>query len=151
MRRLVTLGLLVLSLGGCATTAPQMGQAIGVAGSAVAVIPNQEREAVWHDAMSVLLDYGYVPLVIDEKSGLINARKIDAGSGDPEMRWTRVIVNIAPDGLLRVQMGAIGVFPSSQEMDAEVRRRQDVILRAILMRATARNEAPPNAALLPPR
>jgi hypothetical protein len=98
-----------------------------------ASIPVDQRVAVWHRAIGVLLDEGYVPDVLNEAACYISAKmRADIVAGS--LAGTMAIVSIPPDGTLRLQVSGAGLYTSQDELTRDVATVQNRLLAEILNR-----------------
>lgn len=104
---------------------------------AVATVPAEQRVAVWQHAIAALLDQGYVPQVLNEAACFVSAKLRDDLATDTT-RGALAVVVVAPDGTVRVQASGVGFYQSQEALEADLRKRQDLILRATLATAPAR-------------
>jgi len=100
---------------------------------AVASVAPDQRVATWQRAITVLLDEGYVPQVLDATACYIFAKaRDDVAAGATYGAWAMVVV--APDGVVRVTVSGIGLYHSQDELGADVVARQERLIRLIMSR-----------------
>jgi hypothetical protein len=102
-----------------------------------AVIAPEERATVWRRAVGVLLDQGYVPQVLNEDAGFINAKRRE-DIADDAFSGTVALVYISPEGGVRVEVAGGGIFHSESQFISAVGQRQQLLLTLILGHATKR-------------
>ena len=76
---------------------------------ATAVVDPEQRAAIWQRAVTVLLDEGYIPELLNESVCFISARR-RADLVDDALAGTLVLIAISPEGNLRVEVGGSGIF-----------------------------------------
>jgi len=128
IRALLSMSLLTLALGGCYGNYLTRPGTLPVASGHVA--PDQ-RVALWQRAIGVLLDQGYVPQVLNEAACFISAKQRDDLSPGTTT-GAIAIVTVTPDGVVRVQVSGAGVYQSQSDLDADLTKRQNDLLAAIL-------------------
>lgn len=99
-----------------------------------AQIPPEERATLWHRAIGILLDQGYVPQVLNESASFIRATRREDFENDP-LAKTLVLVYISPEGAVRVEVSGVGYFASEKQFISAIGERQRVILNLILNRS----------------
>ena len=99
-----------------------------------ATISPEQRAAVWRRAVGVLLDQGYVPQVLNQDAGFINAKRREDIANDA-FSGTIALVYISPEGSVRVEVSGAGLFHSENQFLAAVGQRQQMLLNLILGRA----------------
>jgi hypothetical protein len=100
-----------------------------------AVVPPEQRAMVWRHAIGVLLDQGYVPQVLNEDAGFINAKRREDIANDA-FSGTIALVYISPEGGVRVEVAGGGIFHSESQFLSAVGQRQQLLLKLILGRST---------------
>jgi hypothetical protein len=123
-----TLLLAFLFLSGCAdvfTSRP------GTTLPAMATIPVADRDVVWERAIPVLLDEGYVPLVVNQQAGYISAKRRE-DFNDDTLVGTMATVVVTTSGVVRLEVSGVGYFHSAEEFQAAVKTRQQRLLSRIL-------------------
>jgi hypothetical protein len=98
-----------------------------------ATIAPDQRAAIWRRAVGVLLDQGYVPQVLNEDAGFINAKRRE-DIADDAFSGTIALVYISPEGSVRVEVSGAGLFHSENQFLAAVGQRQQMLLNLILGR-----------------
>jgi hypothetical protein len=98
---------------------------------AVATIPPDQRVVAWNRAVAALIDAGFVPQVFNETACYVSARRRD-DLGDDILSGAMAIVQVTPEGLVRVQISGLGTFSSQDALNAEIRRRQIDLVQRIL-------------------
>jgi hypothetical protein len=98
-----------------------------------AVVPPDQRSAVWNRAIVVLLDQGYVPQVLSEPACFISAKRRE-DIADDAFAGTIALFTISPEGRIRLQIAGTGLFHSEDQFLAAVHQRQDFIVSEILRR-----------------
>jgi hypothetical protein len=98
-----------------------------------ATVAPDQRAAVWRRAVGVLLDQGYVPQVLNEDAGFINAKRREDIANDA-FSGTIALVYISPEGSVRVEVSGSGLFHSENQFLAAVGQRQQMLLNLILGR-----------------
>jgi hypothetical protein len=88
-----------------------------------AVVASDQRLAVWQRAVTVLLDEGYVPDVLDGSAGFIKAKRRDDLEGDTLAR-TVALVSVTAQGQVRVEISGGGLFHSEQDFRRAIAERQ---------------------------
>ncbi len=81
--------------------------------------------------MIALLDQGYVPQVLNESAGYINAKRRE-DLADDALAGTMATVAISPEGAVRVEVSGVGYFHSEQAFLDAVRARQGQIMQAVM-------------------
>ncbi|HUJ57516.1 MAG TPA: hypothetical protein VLX92_03460 [Kofleriaceae bacterium] len=130
--------LLLCAVSGCAT--PYLLRPGDVAPLTASVAQDQ-RAVVWQRAIGALLDMGYIPQVLNEAACYISAKQRDDVT-DGQLAGTIAIVNVSPEGQVRVEVGGAGVYHSADELARDVKTVEHNIMQAILARS-----APPAAAV----
>jgi hypothetical protein len=97
---------------------------------ATATTAAAERTAVWQHAVVALLDQGYVPEVLNESAGYINAKRREDLVGDA-LTGTMATVVVSPNGTVRVEVSGAGLFSSEKAFLSAVATRQGWLLQAI--------------------
>jgi hypothetical protein len=92
--------------------------------------PPEQRVAVWQHAVTVLLDQGYVPQVLNEAAGFISAKRRE-DLADDALAGTIAIVSISPQGEVRVDVSGAGLFHSEQDFLKTISDRQNLLARLI--------------------
>ena len=98
---------------------------------ATAAVDPEQRAAIWQRAVTVLLDEGYIPELLNESVCFISARR-RADLVDDALAGTLVLIAISPEGNLRVEVGGSGIFPSEQELLRAVSELQSHLLDLIV-------------------
>jgi hypothetical protein len=119
---------MTLALHGCYTL---YGARPGSLAPAVAAVPPDTRTQAWQRAVSVLVEDGYVPELLNETACYVSARRREDAEYDV-LAGAMAIVTIAPDGQLRVQVSGRGLYQSQDQMSAAIARNQVHLLRRIL-------------------
>ncbi len=130
MRSLLALGL----VGAVATTSGCYSIQIARPGTlpvATAVVPPDQRLATWNRAISALVDAGFIPQVFNETACYESAKRRD-DLGDDILSGAQAIVQVTPEGLVRVQVSGLGSFSSQEALNLEITRRQLDILQRIV-------------------
>jgi len=89
---------------------------------------------MWHRAIDVLLDEGYVPQVLNEAACFISAKQrddVDVGA----LAGTAALVTISPEGRLRLEVGGAGVYNSASELKRDIAALEDKLIQEIAGRA----------------
>jgi hypothetical protein len=102
---------------------------------AIASVSREERTLAWQHAVTGLLDQGYVPQVLNESAGYIDARRREDILADA-LTGTMATVVISPEGAVRVEVSGTGLYHSEQEFLDAVTARQNQIMQAILVAHT---------------
>jgi hypothetical protein len=102
---------------------------------ATATVATEQRSVVWQRAVTVLVDQGFVPQLLNEAACFISARRRDDLNNDM-LAGTMVLVAISPEGHLRLEVGGSGVFGSEQQFLHEVSELQSHLLRLVLGQST---------------
>jgi hypothetical protein len=98
---------------------------------ATASVPPDHRLAAWNRAIGGLIDSGFVPQVFNETACYVSGRRRD-DLGDDILSGAMAIVQVTPEGTVRVQISGIGQFSSQDALNAEITRRQmDILQRTI--------------------
>ena len=98
---------------------------------ATAGVAPEQRAAIWQRAVTVLLDEGYIPALLNESTCFISAhRRVDLV--DDALAGTLVLIAISPEGRLRVEVGGSGIFSSERELLRAVSELQGHLLRLIV-------------------
>ena len=98
---------------------------------ATAGVAPEQRAAIWQRAVTVLLDEGYIPALLNESTCFISAhRRVDLV--DDALAGTLVLIAISPEGNLRVEVGGSGIFASEQELLHAVSELQSHLLNLIV-------------------
>jgi hypothetical protein len=98
-----------------------------------AVVDPGQRDAIWQRSISVLLEQGYVPQVLNEKACYINAKRREDIEND-QFAHTIALVSISPEGNLRVEVSGGGLFSSESQFLSAVGLRQRLLMDLILNR-----------------
>ena len=138
-RRAVFLGLAVSALLSACATWYHVQPGSLPAGSAT--VPPEQKEAVWKRAVTVLLDQGYVPQVLNEAACYISAKRREDIDNDA-FAGTIALFSITPEGRVRLQISGAGLFHSEQQFIAAIGQRQDQILNLILNPPPGREARP---------
>jgi hypothetical protein len=93
-------------------------------------VPPEQRMAAWNRAITALIDAGFVPQVFNETACYVSARRRD-DLDDDVLIGALAIVQVTPEGLVRVQISGRGSFRSPEDLQAEIQRRQSAIVQAI--------------------
>jgi hypothetical protein len=101
---------------------------------------SEDRRLVWQRALTVLLDAGYMPELLNEGACFIKARQRQDLVPDATNRATAV-VTIGIDGVLRVEVSGAGYYANAGDLAAELDRRQNALLHGILDPATVASKA----------
>jgi hypothetical protein len=99
---------------------------------ATAMVTPAERSTVWQRSVGILVDEGYVPQVLNSGACYVSARQREDEVPDGSLVRNMAIVTIAPDGLVRVEVSGFGYYQSLNEMNQDIGRRQQRLLRRIL-------------------
>jgi hypothetical protein len=108
-----------------------------------------QRVAVWHRAIGVLLDEGYVPQVLNEAACYISAKQRDdvvVGA----VAGTLAIVTVSPEGVLRLQVSGVGVYHSASDLAHDLDAIQHRLIQEITSRGAAPMSPPAVAPTAPP-
>ena len=89
------------------------------------------RVALWHRAIDVLLDEGYVPQVLNEAACFISAKQRDDVQVG-QLAGTTALVTISPEGRLRLEVGGVGIYHSQSELQRDVSATEDRVIREIV-------------------
>jgi hypothetical protein len=89
----------------------------------VSRIAPDQRVATWNRAITVLLDEGYVPQVLNQEAAYISAKQRDDASND-ELAGTMVIVTISPEGAVRVEIAGVGVYHDESQLAHDLQQVQ---------------------------
>jgi hypothetical protein len=108
---------------------------------ATAVVAPEQRAAIWQRAVTILLDEGYIPELLNESVCFISARR-RADLVDDALAGTLVLIAISPEGNLRVEVGGSGIFRSERDLLSAVSELQGHLLSLIVRPAVP---APPAA------
>jgi hypothetical protein len=100
----------------------------GTLPTATATVPPDRRLATWNRAIGALIDSGFVPQVFNETACYVSGRRRD-DLGDDILSGAMAIVQVTPEGTVRVQISGIGQFSSQDALNAEITRRQTDILQ----------------------
>jgi len=98
---------------------------------AVASTPADQRIATWNRAISALIDTGFVPQVFNETSCYVGAKRRDDLGADI-LSGAMAIVQVTPDGVVRVQVSGVGLYSTQEALNAEITRREADILERIV-------------------
>ncbi len=90
----------------------------------------EQRVAVWQHAVTVLLDQGYVPQVLNEAAGFISAKRRE-DLADDALAGTITLVSISPQGEVRVEVSGAGLFHSEQDFLKTISDRQNLLAHLI--------------------
>ncbi|HEX4351580.1 MAG TPA: hypothetical protein VGL61_16175 [Kofleriaceae bacterium] len=101
----------------------------------VATVAPDQRVATWNRAITVLLDEGYVPQILNQDAAYISAKRRDAATDTDELAGTNVIVTISPQGAVRVEIAGGGVYTDGSQLARD--------LQAVQTRLTAEITAAP--------
>ncbi|HEY1811212.1 MAG TPA: hypothetical protein VGG74_02590 [Kofleriaceae bacterium] len=82
----------------------------------VARVAPDQRVATWNRAITVLLDEGYVPQILNQDAAYISAKRRDAATDTDELAGTNVIVTISPQGAVRVEIAGAGVYTDGSQL-----------------------------------
>ncbi len=104
-------------------------------------IPLEQREAVWRRAVTVLIDQGYVPQVLNEAACYILAKRREDIDNDA-LAGTMALFSITPDGRVRLEISGAGLFHSAQQFITAIGQRQDKILKLIVNQSFDREAKP---------
>jgi hypothetical protein len=129
------LALVLASASGCASI--QIARP-GTLPIATANVPADQRLAAWNRAIGALIDAGFVPQVFNETACYVSAKRRD-DLGDDILSGAMAIVQVTPEGVIRVQISGLGQFSSQDALNAEITRRQADVLQRIV------HPAPPGA------
>lgn len=97
----------------------------------VAQVAPDQRTALWHHAIEVMLDEGYVPQVLDESAGYISGKQRDDLTTGP-LAGTMAIVTISPTGRLRVQISGAGIYHDASELERDITSIQERLVQEIV-------------------
>jgi hypothetical protein len=122
------LALVLVASSGCATV--QIARP-GTLPIAAASVPADQRLAAWNRAIGALIDTGFVPQVFNETACYVSAKRRD-DLGDDILSGAMAIVQVTPEGVVRVQISGVGQFSSQEALNAEITRRQTDILQRIV-------------------
>jgi hypothetical protein len=103
----------------------------GTLAPATAAVPPAERIALWHRSVSVLLEEGYVPQVLNEAACYVSGKQRD-DVAHGALAGTMAIVTIAPEGSLRVEVSGVGLYESPEDLGTDISKRQIHLMRRIL-------------------
>ena len=103
----------------------------GTLPTATASVPADQRLAAWNRAIGALIEAGFVPQVFNETACYVSAKRRD-DLGDDILSGAMAIVQVTPEGVVRVQISGIGQFSSQDALNAEITRRQAEVLRHIV-------------------
>lgn len=98
---------------------------------ALATVAPEQRLAVWRRAVTILLDQGYVPQVLNESAGFISARRREDIANDA-LAGTMALVVVSPEGALRIELSGSGFFNSEQQFLSAIGERQSLLLSLML-------------------
>ncbi len=118
------LAVVLVASSGCATI--QIARP-GTLPTAAASVPADQRLAAWNRAIGALIDAGFVPQVFNETACYVSAKR-----RDDILSGAIAIVQVTPEGVVRVQISGIGQFSSQDALNAEITRRQTDILQRIV-------------------
>ena len=97
----------------------------------VATVPPDQRTQIWQRAITVLLDEGYVPQVLDESAAYVSGKQRDDLTTGP-LAGTMAIVTVSPEGRLRVQVSGAGVYHDLSELERDIAQIQQRLTQEIL-------------------
>ena len=95
------------------------------------VTPDQ-RDATWNRAITVLLDEGYVPQILNKDAAYISAKRRDAATDNDELAGTSVIVTISPQGAVRVEISGGGVYTDGSQLARDLQTVQTRLTTEII-------------------
>ena len=101
---------------------------------AMAVVAPEQRAAIWQRAVTILLDEGFIPELLNESVCFISARR-RADLVDDALAGSLVLIAISPEGNLRVEVGGSGIFQSERDLLSAVSELQGHLLSLIVRQA----------------
>lgn len=102
----------------------------------VAQVSSEQRIAVWQRAITVLLDEGYVPQVLNEAACYVAGKQRD-DVVEGALAGTIAIVTVSPEGRLRVEVGGHGVYTNEADLKRDVAEIQQRLTQEIMGAAPA--------------
>jgi hypothetical protein len=98
---------------------------------ATASVPADQRLAAWNRSISALIDAGFIPQVFNETACYVSAKRRD-DLGNDVLSGAMAVVQVTPEGVVRVQVSGVGMFSTPEDLNAEIGRRQADILQRIV-------------------
>jgi hypothetical protein len=100
-----------------------------------AMVSAEQRSVLWRRAVTVLLDQGYVPQVLNEAAWYINAKRRE-DIADDAFVGTTALFSISLEGRVRVEVSGAGLFRSEKQFLTAVGQRQEMLLDQIMNPST---------------
>jgi hypothetical protein len=97
----------------------------------VAQVGSEQRVAIWQRAITVLLDEGYVPQVLNEAACYVSGKQRDDVT-EGALAGTIAIVTVSPEGRLRVEVGGHGVYRDEADLKRDVAEIQQRLTQEIM-------------------
>jgi hypothetical protein len=99
-----------------------------------AQVKPEDRVATWNRSITVLLDDGYVPQVVNEAAGFVSGKRRDDLVED-NLAGSTAIVTITPEGLVRVEVSGAGIYSSQEQLVGDVRAEQTRLINRLMGRS----------------
>lgn len=96
----------------------------------ITMVAPAQRVAVWQRAVTVLLEEGFVPEVLNEAACYISARR-RADIADDTLSGVIVLISVSPEGSLRIEAGGSGLFHSEEQFHSALTKLQSRLASSI--------------------